>query len=378
MAHFTSADTYRMPGSPQAHKIPMGGKWLHGFIDLYGKLPDEMIKNKAKEERMINRRQALTTLASATLAGGISRSTIAFAETYPTKPVRIIVPFAPGGSVDTVARLLADKLSRKLGQNFIVENIAGATGNIGTGQAARATPDGYTVLLAFSSHIINPLLFAAVPYDASKDFTPVTQMVSATHVIVVHPSLPANSLNELVDLVKKNPGKYGYAHGGAGTPGHLLGEQFRLTTGVDLVAVPFNGAGPAVNSVLGGHTPIGFIALSPAAPHVLDGKLRALGVTSKSRSPLLLTVPTSTEAGFPAILGDLWVGAFLPSRTPSNIGNLLYREIKDILASDDIKGKLAALGFMPVGSTPVEFAEELKNEENRWADLIKRANIKLQ
>jgi tripartite-type tricarboxylate transporter receptor subunit TctC len=326
---------------------------------------------------MIIRRNALSILGAASAATVFSSVSSVLAQTYPSRPVRMIVPFAPGGSVDIVARLLGDQLSRKLGQNFIVENMPGATGNIGAGAAARAAPDGQTILFAFSSFIINPMLFASVPYDAARDFMPVTQAVSATHVIVGHPSVAANSLKELVDLIKANPGKYGYAHRGAGTPGHLLGEKFRLATGVDLVAVPFNGAGPAVNSILGGHTPIGVVALSPAAPHILDGKLKAFAVTSKERSGLLPTAQTSTESGYPSIIGDLWVGVFLPARTPQDIADLLYREIKNILAVPEMKDKLAALGFSSVANSPSQFSAELHAEAVRWGEVIKDAKIKL-
>jgi tripartite-type tricarboxylate transporter receptor subunit TctC len=319
---------------------------------------------------MINRRHLLASLAFATLPVST------YAQTYPTRPVRMIVPFAPGGSVDTFGRLLSDRLSRSLGQQFFVENIAGATGNIGTGRAAKAEPDGQTILLAFSSHVINPALFASLPYDPIKDFEPVTLAVSATHAIIVHPSVPATSLAELIALVKASPGKYSFAHGGVGTPGHLLGEQLRLTAGIDLAPVPFNGAGPAVTSVLTGHTPIGVTALSPAAPQIADGKIRALAVTSARRSRLMPEVQTTAEAGQPAIVGDLWVGVLLPARTPKTIAVLLQKEIEKHLAVPDLQEKLAAVGFEPVGSTPEEFASRMAAEAAHWRNVIEAAKIK--
>lgn len=318
---------------------------------------------------MIDRRHLLASLAFALPVS-------AYAQTYPTRPVRMIVPFAPGGSVDTFGRLLSDRLSRSLGQQFFVENIAGATGNIGTGRAAKAEPDGQTILLAFSSHVINPALFASLPYDPIKDFEPVTLAVSATHAIIVHPSVPATSLAELIALVKANPGKYSFAHGGVGTPGHLLGEQLRLTAGIDLAPVPFNGAGPAVTSVLTGHTPIGVTALSPAAPQIADGKIRALAVTSARRSRLMPEVQTTAEAGQPAIVGDLWVGVLLPARTPKTIAVLLQKEIEKHLAVPDLQAKLAAVGFEPVGSPPEEFASRMAAEATHWRNVIEAAKIK--
>ncbi len=295
---------------------------------------------------------------------------------YPEKPVRMIVPFAPGGSVDVFARLVSDKLSQKLGKQFYVENVAGASGNIGTGQAAKAAPDGHTVLLAFSSFVINPSLFASVPYDAEKSFDPVMLAVSATHVVTVTPSVPATTIPELVSLIKANPGKYSYAHGGAGTPGHLLGELFRLKANVDIVPVPFNGAGPAITSVLGGHTPIGITALSPAASQIAGGQLRALATTGTKRARTLTSVPTMVEAGHPDIVGDLWVGVLVPTGTSKEITALLNRELKDILAQAETQERLTMVGFEAVASTPDAFAEQIKRELASWRAVIQDAKIK--
>lgn len=319
---------------------------------------------------MVNRRLVLTSLAFMALPLS------SYAQNYPTRPVRMIVPFAPGGSVDTFGRLLSDRLSRSLGQNFFVENVAGATGNIGTARVAKAEADGQTILLAFSSHVINPALFASLSYDPIRDFEPVTMAVSATHAIIVHPSIPAMSLTELIALVKANPGKYSFAHGGVGTPGHLLGEQLRLTTNIDLPPVPFNGAGPAVGSVLSGHTPIGVTALSPAAPQIIDGQIRALAVTSAQRSRLMPQVPTTAEAGQPAVVGDLWVGVLLPARTPKAIVDLLQKEIVKHLAAPDLQERLAAVGFEPVGSSSEEFAQRMVTEAAHWRAVIEAAKIK--
>lgn len=312
---------------------------------------------------------AVLTLA---MIGG---SSVALAN-YPERPVRIVVPFAPGGSVDVFARIATDNLSQRTGKQFYVENVAGASGNIAAGQVAKAAPDGYTVLFAFSSFVINPSLFATVPYDAASSFEPVTLAVTATHVVTVTPSVAAKSVAELVALIKATPGKFSFAHGGAGTPAHLLGEQFRLKTALDIAPVPFNGAGPAVQSVIGGHTPIGITAISPAAPQIAAGQIRALAVTSKARTRFLPDVPTMVEAGYPDIVGDLWVGVLVPKGTSKNIVAFLHRELSAVLAQNDTQDRLSAVGFDTVGSTPEAFGTQLAAELESWRAVIQAAKIK--
>ncbi len=297
---------------------------------------------------------------------------------YPSRAVRLVVPFAPGGTSDVFARLVADKLSQRLGQQFFVENIPGASGNIGAAQAAKAAPDGHTVFIAFSSFIINPSLFASVPYDALKDFEPVMLGVSGTHVITVTPSVPAKSMAELLALIRANPTKYNFAHGGAGTPGHLLGEQLRLSQRLDIVPVPFNGAGPAVASVIGGHTPIGITALAPANPQIAAGQLRAIAVTSKARASLLPDVPTTVEAGFPDLVGDLWVGVMVPAKTPADIVTKLNQELAAVLAMPDTRERLAAVGFDTIAGTPQAFREQLATELGFWRKVVQDAKVKVQ
>src|SRR5207237_4059695 len=209
--------------------------------------------------------------------------------------------YAPGGVTDVVARLMAQKLSEHLGKQFFVENVPGATGNIGTSQAAKAAPDGYTVLVVFSSYVVNPTLFDKVPYDPYKDFEPVTLAVSSTTVMTVNPSVPAKTVKQLVEVIRANPGKYNFASPGAGTQAHLAGEKFRQSLNLDLVHVPFNGAGPSIASVVAGHTPIGMSTIASAKPYIDAGTLRALAVTSKARTPIQPNVPTMTEAGYPDI-----------------------------------------------------------------------------
>jgi tripartite-type tricarboxylate transporter receptor subunit TctC len=298
------------------------------------------------------------------------------AQTWPTRPVRVIVPFQPGGSTDIFARLAAQKLTEHFGKQFYIENIAGATGNVGTAQAARAAPDGHTLLIAFSSYVVNPTLFAKLPFDPDKDLAPVTLAVSAPNVLSVNPSLPARNLSELVALIKSNPGKYTYTSGGVGTQGHLLGEMLRLSQALDIVHVPFNGAAPAIASAMAGHTPIAWSTIASAAQALEAGQLRPLAVASKTRSQLLSDVPTTAEAGYPDIQGDSWVGLLAPAGTPNEIIRAVQREISGIIALPDVRERLPTLGFEAVASTPEEFASRIKIETEMWGRVIRAANIK--
>ena len=324
----------------------------------------------------LSRRTFLHLAAGAAALPFLSSS--AGAQSYPTRPVRAVVAFAPGGTTDTFARVMAQKLTDQFGKQFYVENIAGATGNIGTAQVAKAPPDGYAILFAFSSHVVNPTLFARVPYDPIKDFDPVTLAVASTTVLTVNPSVPAKTVTELVDLIRSNPGKYSFGSAGAGTQAHLAGELFRLSLGLDLVHVPFGGGGPAVAAVVAGHTPISFVSPQAAMQHVREGTVRALAVTSKTRSQIFPDVPTMTEAGYPQIEGDGWVGMLVPAGTPAEIIAVLYRESSKILAQPDMKERLAALGYDVVASTPKEFATRIAAEIEMWAKVIRAANIKPQ
>jgi tripartite-type tricarboxylate transporter receptor subunit TctC len=322
------------------------------------------------------RRQFVQLAAAAMAAYAAPR--IASAQSYPEKPVRMIVPYAPGGPTDVITRLVAQRLTDHVGKQFFVENMGGGGGNIGMGRAAKAAPDGHTVLVVNPSYVINPTLYDKVPYEFEKDFDPVTLMVLTTLVLAVHPSVPARTVSELVALIKANPGKYSYASPGTGTPGHLVGEQFRLSLGLDLVHVPFNSAGLAVGSSVAGHTPICFASPSPAAQQVIEGRLRGLAVTSKARSRSLPDVPTTAEAGFPGVAGDNWQGVVVPAGTPREVIGFLHHEIVTILALADVKERLAVLGFEPVASTPAEFARQARNEFDAWAQLIRASGIKAQ
>lgn len=311
------------------------------------------------------------------LALGAAGATPARAQSaYPNRPVRVIVPFAPGGVTDVVARLISGKIGEQLDKQFYVENIVGGSGNVGMGQAARAAPDGYTMLTAFSSYVINPALFERIPYDPVKDFDPVSLAVTSTTVLVVNLDLQASNVRELVALIRANPGKFSYASAGTGTTSHLAGEQFRLALAPDLVHVPFGGGAPAMASVVGGHTPIGLGAPAVVVPLVNDGKLRALAVTSKVRTETLPQVPTMAESGYPDVAGDSFVGFVVPAGTPKDVVALLNREIVRSLRSSEMKERLTMLGNDVVASSPEEFGQRIKAELSIWAKVIKAANIR--
>jgi tripartite-type tricarboxylate transporter receptor subunit TctC len=322
----------------------------------------------------MKRRQFLCYGAAAAAAPILSRQALAL--DYPTRPVRVIVTYAPGGQTDVAARLVCGKMSEQLGRQFYVENIVGGSGNVGMGQAARAAPDGYTMLTAFSSYVINPALFARIPYDPLNDFDPVSLAVTSTVVFVVNPGVPVSNIKELVALVRANPGKYSYASAGTGTTGHLAGEQFRLAVAPDLVHVPFSGGAPAMASVVAGHTPIGIGAPTVATTLINDGKLRALAITGKVRTQSLPDVPTLAESGYPDIEGDSFVGFVVPAGTPRDIVSLLNHEIARSLSTPEMKERQATLGNDIVASTPEEFSERIKAELAIWARVIKAANIK--
>jgi tripartite-type tricarboxylate transporter receptor subunit TctC len=322
------------------------------------------------------RRRFLRLAATVAALPALPRA--ANAQSYPARTVRVIVPYSPGGPTDVCARLVAQKLSDRLGKQFYVEDIVGAGGNIGTGQAARTAPDGYTILITVNSYVINPTLYEKVPYDALKDFEAVTQIAIFQSAMFVHPSVPARTVAELVALIKANPNRYSFASPGFGTPSHLLGEQFRVAANVDLVHVPFGGSGAVAAAVLSGNPLIGFAALSAAMPFIQGDKLRALTVMSKRRSSALPDLPTIAEAGYPDLDGDAWVGVLVPAGTPKDISARLHEEIVKIIAEPDTKERLAAIGLEPVGDSPAQFSAQLKVEMEKWTKIIRAAKIRVQ
>lgn len=314
-------------------------------------------------------------LAAVLLLGSVPAAT---AQGYPNRPVRVVVGFPAGGPTDVIARMVAQKLSDALGQQFFVENIGGAGGNTASGQVARATPDGYTIMAISTGFVVNPSLYAKVPYDPIKDFAAVTLVAVSPNVVVVNPSVPAKSLPELVKLIKDNPGKYSFAGPGVGSTPHLGGELFRLAFNLDLVHVPFTGAAPAVQSTVGGHTPIAFTALPSSLAAIQAGQVRALGVAATERAPGIPDVPTYAEQGIKDQDADTITGLVAPAGTPKAIVDLLHREIAKAVAQPDVKERLMALGFKPVANTPDEFAARITLEIEKWGKVVRDAKLRIE
>jgi tripartite-type tricarboxylate transporter receptor subunit TctC len=299
----------------------------------------------------------------------------ASAQQYPTKPVKIIIPFAAGGVTDIAGRVIAQKLSERLGQQFYIENMGGAGGNIGMAAAARSPGDGYTVLFASSSIVVNPSLYNKVPYDIDKDFIPVTKAGGSPNAWLVNPSFPAKTMKELIDLIKANPGKYSVASPGAGTTPSLSIEMLKLGLGLDFVTVPFAGGGPSTQSVLGGHTPIACGALGNAVNLIKEGKLRAVAVTAKKRSASMPDIPTLEEFGVKDQEAETMTGVFVPAGTPKAVVELLQREISTIVNMPDIKSRLLELGVEAEGDSSADFDKYVKAEVAKWRKVIADAKI---
>jgi len=315
--------------------------------------------------------RALAALATVVLAG-----TAQAQDKYPSKTVRIIVPFAAAGPTDTMARLIAQKLQDSLGKPFVVENHPGAGGNIGMAMVASAPPDGYTLLLVSSSVVVNPSLYEKMPFDVFKDLTPVTLAGSSPNVLIVHSSVPAKTVKELADYIHANPGKMSFATPGFGTTASLAAESFKHAMKLDIQPVPFNGAGPALNAVIAGQVPIGVMALPPVTPHLKAGTVRALAFTTERRVAVAPDVPTMQEAGVPGDqISDVMQGVFAPGGTPKRIVDLLQAEIAKAVAAPDVKAKLDALGFDAIADKPDHFAARVKAEVPKWAKVIETAKI---
>jgi tripartite-type tricarboxylate transporter receptor subunit TctC len=297
------------------------------------------------------------------------------AAAYPDHPVKIIAPFAAGGPSDVIARIVAQQLSDALKQQFYVEDHAGAGGNIGMSFVARSAPDGYAILVGSSSFVVNPSLYANSPYDPFKDFIPITEAAASPNIVAVHSSFPVKSMKELIALIQANPGKYSIANSGLGTTPMLASELFKLTYKLDIASVPYNGGEPAVQSVVGNHTPIGFFTVPPAAPQIAAGNIRGLAVTSAKRTGALPDVPTMAEAGIPNQESETMQGIFVPAGTPKEIVDLLHDAIVKAMQSPDVKEKCAAIGFDVVADSQADFAAYIKKEIGKWHRVIVDAKI---
>ena len=297
---------------------------------------------------------------------------------YPSKPVRLIVPFAPGGSNDIMARITAQKLTESFGQQVIVDNRAGASGIVGTEIAAKAPPDGYTVLMMSLTLTVNPSLYKKLPYDTVKDLAPVTLVASAPLMLVVHPSIPAKSVNEFIAFAKANPGKLNFGSGGAGATPHLAGEMLKMMARLQMTHVPYKGGGPALADLMGGQIQVMLENLPSTLPHVKSGRLRALALTGLKRSPLVPDLPTLDEAGLKGYEIVGWNGLFVPSGTPQNIIAYVHGLTVKMLAQADVKERLATLGAEGVGSSPDEFRAFVKAEIAKWARVVKEAGLKVE
>ncbi|HVL57750.1 MAG TPA: tripartite tricarboxylate transporter substrate binding protein [Burkholderiaceae bacterium] len=296
---------------------------------------------------------------------------------YPTKPVRIIVGFPPGGGTDMLARLVGQKLQERWGQSVIVENRPGGNGIISARAAAAAEPDGYTLYMASSDHLVLvPQQYENLPYDTLRDFAPIIPVANQHMVLVVHPTVPANSVKELIELAKKKPGELNFASWGSGGLSHLTGELFKLTAGIQMVHVPYKGTAPAVTDLLAGRdVSVMFATIASSVPNIKTGKLRGLAITAPERSPVLPEIPTTAEAGYPDFVMFSWNGLFAPAGTPRPIIDKINKDVTEILAMPDVRERLATLGVQASGGTPQAYAQQIRNDLKRWGDVVQRAGI---
>jgi len=316
---------------------------------------------------------AAVVLAAAAITAGFPLS----AQEYPARPVRILVGFAPGGGIDIVARAIAPRLTTALGQPVVVDNRPGAGSNIAAEIAARSGPDGYTLLLgSIASLAINPSLYAKLPFDPVRDFAPITQAGTMNNIIVVHPVLPAKTLKEFVALAKSRPGQISYAHPGVGSSAHLAGELLRKAAGIDIVPIPYKGGGQAIVDSLAGHVPVFFASVPVVIPHVRNGKLKAIAVTTGLRAAALPEVPTVAEGGYPGYEVNNWYGLVAPAGTPRPIIDRLNRDASAVLKTPDVVKFLGDHGHEAVASTPEQFGAHIRSENAKWAKVLKDTGIK--
>ena len=324
----------------------------------------------------MKRRDFLSVTGASVIAAAFPQQ--AFAQAYPTKPIKFVVGFAPGGATDVVGRLMAKKIGDALGQPIIIENKAGGSSNIGAEAVARSAPDGYTFYVSAITSAINVSLFPKLPFDFAKDFEPVALFASVPNILVVHPAVQAKTLKELIELARAQPGKLSYASSGAGTSIHLCGELFKMLAKVDLVHIPYKGSGPAMVDMIGGQVQVMFDNMPSALPHVKAGKLRALAVTSAQRSPSAPDVPTMGEAGLAGFDVQSWFGLVAPKGTPKDIIAKVNAEAVKALGTADIKERFMELGAVPGPMSPEAFGDFIRTEIARWSDVVKASGAKVE
>ena len=326
-------------------------------------------------------KRALLSTAALLALGALTANPVIAADAaadFPNKPIKIVVPYPPGGSTDVLARTLGQKLSVRLGQPFIVENRAGASGNLGANYAAKSPADGYTLFLGTSTALaVNPHLYPSLPYDAQKDFTPLVLATTLPSLVVVNPSVPAKSLAELNDYLRSAGGKVNYASSGNGTPAHLGAEMYKKMTGIQMTHVPYKGGAPALADLVGGQTSLMFAILPEAWPLVKDGRLRALAITTLQRSTLMPELPTVAEAGVPGYELVGWYGFLAPAATPKDIVAKLNKAFDEALQEKEVRDKLSGMGFQVEGGAPERLGDLMRSESKKWGQVVKDANVKV-
>jgi tripartite-type tricarboxylate transporter receptor subunit TctC len=308
---------------------------------------------------------------------GVSVAGLAHAQSWPTKPIKLIVPYPPGGGTDVIARIVQEPLAKELGQQVIIDNRGGAGGSIGSALAAQSPSDGYTVLFTLSSHTINPAIYTKLPFDTEKDFSSVVTVASLPQILVANPNFPAKTVKEVIEMAKAKPGSISYASVGNGSPGHLAGAMMATDAGVDMTHIPYRGGGPAVTDVIAGQVPLLWVSIPAAAQFVKAGKLRALAVSTVKRSAVFPDVPTMVESGFKGFEVDSWYAMFVPAKTPQTIIDRLNKATVNVLAQPEVKEKLLGQGAEAVGDTPAQLSGVVKKEIAKWKQVVKSANIKV-
>lgn len=308
---------------------------------------------------------------------GVSIAGLAQAQSWPTKPIKLIVPYPPGGGTDVIARIVQEPLAKELGQQVIIDNRGGAGGSIGSALAAQSPSDGYTVLFTLSSHTINPAIYTKLPFDTEKDFSSVVTVASLPQILVANPNFPAKTVKEVIEMAKAKPGSISYASVGNGSPGHLAGAMMATDAGVDMTHIPYRGGGPAVTDVMAGQVPLLWVSIPAAAQFVKAGKLRALAVSTVKRSAVFPEVPTMVESGFKGFEVDSWYAMFVPAKTPQAIIDRINKAAVNVLAQPEVKERLLGQGAEAVGDTPAQLSGVVKKEIAKWKQVVKSANIKV-